>query len=181
MRSDEHLLRDLGTRRAESAARALYRGYQRELFGFVAHRLGDRALAEEVVQDVFTRVWRSAASYDESRATVRTWIYGITRNAIVDAERRRGRRPPAARYAQDDDQGGIDEPIERTLLRWQVGDALARLTPEHREVLRLGHLGGLSVAEIAEALGVAPGTVKSRTYYAMKNLRLVLEEMEITS
>ncbi|RZL32859.1 MAG: sigma-70 family RNA polymerase sigma factor [Rubrivivax sp.] len=180
MRSDEHLLLDLETGRAESAARQLYRGYQRELFGFACHRLGDRALAEEVVQDVFTRVWRNAASYDASRASVRTWIYGILRNAIVDAERRRSRRPPAARYGQDDALVGIDEPIERTLLRWQVADAMARLTAEHREVLHLGHLGGLTVAEIAETLGIPPGTVKSRTFFAMKNLRLALEELEVT-
>lgn len=182
MRADEHLVRDLGTRRrADAAARALYRGYERELFGFAAHRLGDPALAEEVVQDVFTRIWRGAAGYDASQASVRTWVYAIARNAIVDAERRRGRRPPAARFDQDDEAGAVDEPIERALLRWQIADALARLTPEHREVLRLGRLGGLSVAEIAETLGISPGTVKSRTYYALKNLRLVLDEMEITT
>ena len=56
--------------------------------------------------------------------------------------------------------------------------ALERLTPEHREVVRLAHLGGLSVKEIADLLGLPAGTVKSRTYYALQNLRLALDEME---
>jgi RNA polymerase sigma-70 factor (ECF subfamily) len=78
----------------------------------------------------------------------------------------RDRRPPQ------------DEPIERALLRWQVQAALERLTPEHREVVRLAHLGGLSVKEIAKLLGLPAGTVKSRTYYALQNMRLALDEME---
>ena len=173
------LLRDLNSDRGEDAARALYRTYSGELYGFALNRLGDRGLAEEVVQDVFMRVWRHSAEYDPSRGSVRTWLYGITRNAIVDLERHRSRRPPLASREPEDD-GGVspDEPIERALLRWQVQAALERLTPEHREVVRLAHLGGLSVREIAEGLGLPEGTVKSRTYYALQNLRLALDEME---
>jgi RNA polymerase sigma-70 factor, ECF subfamily len=74
----------------------------------------------------------------------------------------------------------VGEPMEQALLRWQVQHALERLSPEHREVLRLGHFGGLSVKEIAAETGVAPGTVKSRTYYALQSLRLALDEMEVT-
>ena len=180
MRSDAQLLNALGTRRGEEAARRLYRTYGRELFGFAFQRLGDRALAEELVQDVFTRVWRKAADYDPSRGSVRTWLYGIARNAVIDAERHRARRPPVAPHADDGRNDPTDEPIERALLRWQVAQAFERLTPEHREVLRLGHFGGLSVREIASLTGVAEGTVKSRTYYAMRSLRLALEEMEVT-
>ena len=130
------------------------------------------------MQDVFTRVWRHAAEYDASRGSVRTWLYGITRNAIVDLERHRARRPPLAAREPDDEGADKDEPIERALLRWQVQAAMERLTPEHREVVRLAHLGGLSVREVAERLGLAEGTVKSRTYYALQNLRLALDEME---
>jgi RNA polymerase sigma-70 factor, ECF subfamily len=172
------LLRDLHSERGEDAARALYRTYSGELYGFAVNRLGDRGLAEEVVQDVFTRVWRHATEYDASRGSVRTWLYGITRNAIVDLERHRARRPPLASREPDDEGADNDEPIERALLRWQVQAALERLTPEHREVVRLAHLGGLSVREIAERTGLAEGTVKSRTYYALQNLRLALDEME---
>jgi RNA polymerase sigma-70 factor (ECF subfamily) len=173
------LLRDLRSDRGEEAARALYRTYAGELYGFALNRLGDRGLAEEVVQDVFMRVWRHAGEYDASRGSVRTWLYGIARNAIVDLERHRSRRPPlAAREPETETGAPPDEPIERALLRWQVQAALERLTPEHREVVRLAHLGGLSVKEIADLTGLPAGTVKSRTYYALQNLRLALDEME---
>ena len=172
------LLRDLHTDRGEDAARALYRTYSGELYGFAVNRLGDRGLAEEVVQDVFTRLWRHAADYDASRGSVRTWLYGIARNAIVDLERHRARRPPVAAREPDSEGADEDEPIERALLRWQVQAALERLTPEHREVVRLAHLGGMSVREIADLTGLPEGTVKSRTYYALQNLRLALDEME---
>jgi RNA polymerase sigma-70 factor, ECF subfamily len=177
--SDESLLlRDLRSDRGEDAARALYRTYSGELYGFALNRLGDRGLAEEVVQDVFMRVWRHAAEYDAGRGSVRTWLYGICRNAIVDLERHRARRPPLAAREPEGEEASHDEPIERALLRWQVQAALERLTPEHREVVRLSHLGGLSVKEIAKLLGLPAGTVKSRTYYALQNMRLALDEME---
>jgi RNA polymerase sigma-70 factor (ECF subfamily) len=178
---DSLLLRDLGSDHGEEAARALYRTYSGELYGFALNRLGDRGLAEEVVQDVFMRVWRHAADYDAARGSVRTWLYGIARNAIVDLERHRSRRPPVAAREPEPDAGpatSADEPIERALLRWQVQAALERLTPEHREVVRLAHLGGLSVKEIADLTGLPEGTVKSRTYYALQNMRLALDEME---
>ena len=177
-RGDEALLRELRSDRGDDAARALYRAYGHELFGFALSRLGDRGLAEELVQDVFTRAWRHAGDYDRRRGSLRTWLYGIARNAIVDLERQRARRPQLpARETEPDALRDADEPIERALLRWQLQAALARLSPEHREVLRLAH-GGLRVQEIAELLGVAPGTVKSRTYYALENMRLALDEME---
>ncbi len=176
---DSLLLRDLRSGRGEDAARALYRTYSGELYGFALNRLGEHGLAEEVVQDVFARVWRHAGEYDRGRGSVRTWLYGITRNAIIDLERHRSRRPPVAgRDVEEGEAGPQDEPIERALLRWQVQSALERLTPEHREVVRLAHLGGLSVGEIADLTGVPTGTVKSRTYYALQNLRLALDEME---
>src|SRR3712207_7856702 len=87
------LLKDLRTSRGEETMRSLYRTYGGELYGFALNCLGDRGLAEEVVQDVFTRVWRHADSFDPAKASFRTWIYGIARNAIIDLERRRSVRP----------------------------------------------------------------------------------------
>lgn len=176
---DEILLRDLHTDRAEDAVRSLYRTYGGELYGFAFNRLGDRGLAEEVVQEIFTRVWRSADAFDARRGSVRTWLYGIARNAVIDVERHRSRRPPLTHFEPDEADDPITEPIEQALVRWQLQKAFERLTPEHREVLRLGHFAGLSVKEIAEVTGLAPGTVKSRTYYAMQSLRLALDEMEV--
>jgi len=174
------LVRALGSRRGESAARALYRAYGGELYGFAHRRLQDSGLAEEVVQDVFTRAWRHSAEYAPDRGSVRTWLYAIARNAVLDAERRRGRRLPPQPYDDAPQTGAEDESIERAMLRWQVELAVSRLTPEHQEVLRLAHFADCSLKEIAERTGLPLGTVKSRTHYAMTNLRLAFEELEIT-
>ncbi len=162
--------------------RTLYRTYGPELYGFAVNALGDRQLAEEVVQDVFTRIWRHADSFDPSRASFRTWIYGIARNAIIDLKRRQQVRPQLATHTTDDEHqepGATDDSFERALLRWQVGAALERLTPEHRQVIRLAHFQGLTLREISERTGIPLGTVKSRTSYALRGLRLALEEMGV--
>jgi RNA polymerase sigma-70 factor (ECF subfamily) len=158
--------------------RELYRRYSSELFGFACNALGDREVAEEVVQDVFARAWRAAADYDPSRASVRTWLYTIARNRIVDARRRASVRPGLAPESAPESPGEIDRELEQAVLRWQVAAALARLTPDHREVIRLSHYEGMTMREIAKAKGLPVGTVKSRAWYAMRSLRLALEEME---
>jgi len=179
--SDGDLVRGLRGKDAQDCARSLYRSYGAELYGFAVNRLGDTHLAEELVQDVFTRAWRSAEQYSPKRGSVRTWLYAIARNALVDAERRRGRRPPPppGHEAGEAAHAGAHEPIERSLLRYQIQLALSRLTFEHRQVLGLVHFRGLSVAEIAALTGLPEGTVKSRLHYAARNFRLALEELEV--
>src|SRR5918998_4599108 len=88
--------------------RELYRRYSGELFGFACNALGDREQAEEVVQDVFARAWRHAADYDRGRATVRTWLYSIARNRIVDARRRASVRPGLAPESAPEPPGEVD-------------------------------------------------------------------------
>jgi RNA polymerase sigma-70 factor (ECF subfamily) len=112
---------------------------------------------------------------------VRTWLYQIARHAIIDARRRASVRPAlasaGAAAAAEDAPGGPS--IEQAMLGWQVAAALDRLTPEHRQVIRMAHVRGMSVREIAHACGLPEGTVKSRTWYALRSLRLVLEEMGV--
>ena len=81
------------------------------------------------MQEVFTRVWRHAGSFDPDKASFRTWLYGIARNAIIDLKRRQSVRPALAAHPVDEEQGATDDSFERALLRWQVGAALERLTP----------------------------------------------------
>ncbi len=173
------LLRDLRTERGEEAARALYRTYSGELYGFAVNRLGDRGLAEEVVQDVFMRVWRHAGEYDAARGSVRTWLYQIARHAIIDMRRRAAARPSLAPREPLFESATSGDSIEQAMLGWQVAAALERLTPEHRQMIRLAHFQGLTMREIAERCELPVGTVKSRTWYALRSLRLVLEEMGI--
>jgi RNA polymerase sigma-70 factor, ECF subfamily len=178
--SDATLVERLPFDRSGDELRELYRRYAPELFGFATSALGDRELAEEVVQDVFAQLWRHAGDYDQRRASVRTWLYAIARNRIIDAHRRAAARP---KRAEEDDSletaAEIDSALDHAILRWQATTALARLSPAHREVIRLAHYGGLTMREISERTGVPLGTVKSRTSYALRHLRLIFDEMEL--
>src|ERR671932_1700380 len=121
------ILKSLNDAQGEDGMPTLYRTYGSELYGFAVNSLGDRQLAEEVVQDVFTRVWRHADSFDPERASFRTWLYGIARNAIIDLKRRSAVRPAVATEPAQLDDGPGDETLERALLAWQVTAALERL------------------------------------------------------
>ena len=173
------ILKTLNDAHGEDGMRTLYRTYGPELYGFAVNSLGDRQLAEEVVQDVFTRVWRHADSFDPERASFRMWLYGIARNAIIDLKRRSAVRPSLATAPAELDEGAGDDMLERALLSWQVTAALERLTPEHRQVIRLAHFQGMRLREIAELTGIPLGTVKSRVSYALRGMRLALEEMGV--
>jgi RNA polymerase sigma-70 factor, ECF subfamily len=177
--SDARLVERLPHDQSGEELRELYRRYAGELFGFACNAVGDRELAEEVVQDVFARLWRHAGDYDPAKASVRTWLYAIARNRIVDARRRAAARPGLAHPEAEERVEELDRELEQAVLRWQVAAALARLSPEHRDVIRLSHWGGLSLREIAERKGIPLGTAKSRAYYALQSLRLILDEMEV--
>src|SRR5437763_15980601 len=104
------MLKTLKTHENEDSMRALYRTYGSELYGFAVSALGDRGQAEELVQEVFTRVWRHADSFDPDKASFRTWLYGIARNAIIDLKRRQSVRPALATHPDsEDEQGAIDD------------------------------------------------------------------------
>jgi RNA polymerase sigma-70 factor (ECF subfamily) len=177
--SDATLVERLPLDASGEELRELYRRYSGELYGFALNALSDRELAEEVVQDVFARAWRHARAYDSRRGSVRTWLYAITRNRIVDARRRAAVRPALAQKEAGDAPGELDSELEQAVLRWQMAAALTRLSPEHREVVRLAHYGGLSLREISERKRIPLGTVKSRSSYALRSLRLILDEMEV--
>jgi RNA polymerase sigma-70 factor, ECF subfamily len=174
------LMKSLQVDASEQSLRALYRTYGGELYGFAVNCLGDRGLAEELVQEVFTRVWRNADKFDPDRATFRTWLYGIARNAVIDFNRRRAVRPSLAAYDADADPEALTDSIEQSVLSWQVAAALERLTPEHRQMIRMAQFRGLTMREIAAHTGLPLGTVKSRTWYALRSLRLAFAEMGVT-
>ena len=193
MSNEVGLIEELRGGNPQAATRALYRTYGAELYGFAASRLGDRGLAEEAVQDIFVRAWRSAGRYDPARGSVRTWLYAIARNALIDVERRRGRWLPTVVCAPDSGessdpthqadpihQADPTEPIEAAMLRYQIKLAISRLTSDHRRIIVMVHFQGLALAEIAALTGLPLGTVKSRLHYATRSLRLALEELEVT-
>ena len=178
--SDAELVERLPDDRTGKSLRTLYRRYSDELHRLAYRALRDRGAADELVQDVFTSVWRRAETYDRRRGSVRTWMYGIARNGVIDRRRRASVRPGPAGFAVDptEEPGALDESIEQAALRWQILDALEQLTPEHREVVQLAHYWGMTMREIASAKDVPVGTIKSRAWYAMRSLRRALEDME---
>jgi RNA polymerase sigma-70 factor (ECF subfamily) len=177
--SDAQLIQRVRADETGEAMRALYRAYSGELYGFALNALGDRGAAEVIVQVVFLRAWRNAGRYDPERAAVRTWLYQIARNAIIDSRRRAAVRPGLPQHEPATEaEGGAT--LEQAMLGWQVAAALERLTPEHRQMIRMAQFRGLTMREIAEHTGLPLGTVKSRTWYALRSLRLVLEEMGVT-
>jgi RNA polymerase sigma-70 factor (ECF subfamily) len=177
--SDAQLMERLRGDATGESLRALYRTYAGELLGFALNALGERGAAEEIVQEVFTRAWRHADRYDPARGSVRTWLYQIARHAIIDMRRRASARPALASGEPLLEATSTRDSIEQAMLGWQVAAALERLTPDHRQMIRLAHFQGMSVREIAEKCELPIGTVKSRTWYALRSLRLVLEEMGV--
>jgi RNA polymerase sigma-70 factor (ECF subfamily) len=140
----------------------------------------DRARAEDVCQETLLRAWRNASILDESQGSVRAWLFTVARNIVIDEWRSR-RHNSELSVAEVPEPA---EPADRTdqlLLSWLVADAITHLSTEHREVLLECYYRGRPVAEAARLLGVPAGTVKSRTHYALRALRLALEEMGVTA
>jgi RNA polymerase sigma-70 factor (ECF subfamily) len=176
--SGDRILKSL---RTDQEVQDAYDRYGGELFGFVLRALEDHQLAEEVVQDTFVRAWRSADQFDPVRGSLRTWLFAIARNVVIDAAGRRAARA----CARLDDAGdnvllGAEsveaDPADRLLLSIQLEEALRRLSPEHREAVVQVHYLGRTCAEVAEGCGIPASTMRSRLYYGVCALRLVLEE-----
>ena len=149
------------------------------LWAFCLHLTGnDRSHAEDVAQETLLRAWRNAAVLEESRGSVRSWLFTVARNIVIDEWRTKRSRNELP-VAEVPDAAGADDRTDQLLLSWVVAEALTRLSAEHRSVLLECYYRGLPVAEAARRLGVPEGTVKSRTHYALRALKLALEEMGV--
>jgi RNA polymerase sigma-70 factor (ECF subfamily) len=148
-------------------------------FGLAQAMLGEPEAAEEVVQDVFERIWREARSYRAERGSVRTWLLAIARNAAIDRYRRTGSKRGKETSLDESAERADPEAealLDRAVRSERVRAALRDLPPEQRTVISLSFYGGLAQSEIASRLGIPLGTVKGRARLALSKLRGALAD-----
>ena len=136
---------------------------------------GDAAHAQDVVQETFLRAWRHPQAFRPERGSPRAWLYAVARRIAIDDSRlARNRHETATGRIPD---VAVADAGDDVVTHELVTAAMARLSADHRAVLREVYYRGRSVDEAAQVLGVPPGTVKSRTHYALRALRLAIEEL----
>src|ERR1017187_8183622 len=163
----------------EAFVRALYAEQGGALLRYALHLTGGgRQRGEALGQGTIGRAWRHPDALTDRPA--RPWLFAVARNLAVDSYRARQARPPETGQAALELLPSDDD-ADRTLESWAVADALASLRPDHRRVIVETYYRGCSVAEAAATLGIPPGTVKSRTFYALKALKLALQERGLAS
>ncbi len=168
----------------EDVVADIYREHAPALRRFIARTSFDRSRTEDVVQEVILRVWRQAPQVSSMRA----YLLQSTRNLLIDMHRTSSRRVVEVAEDRDDDSHARTDPratnpvveIERALDQILVEEALARLHPDHRAVVVALYYQRLTVVEAATSLRVPVGTVKSRSFYAIRSLRAILDEMGVT-
>ncbi len=158
----------------EAALSDLYDLFERPLFSLGIRWLGERGLAEELVQEVIVRVWKGAATFDPKRGQAGSWIFGVARNAATDLARAKQRRPVPVEEVQPPNRDRWDE--ETAWQGWEVGQAIGTLPLEQQQVVELAFVNQCTHAEIAKSLDVPLGTVKTRMYLGLKKLRARLLE-----
>lgn len=161
----------------ERLVHELYAQYAGPLLGYVSGLVGgDRQRAEDIVQETLLRAWRHPEVLHDEERPPRAWLFTVARNLVIDSYRAQSARPTELPEDSAGAVGATEGGIDNALLRFELLDALASLSPAHRQALVAVHYQGHSVAEAAEALGVPEGTVKSRCHYAMRALRVLFQE-----
>jgi len=156
--------------RDDAMIRALYAEHGRALLAYATRLTGDPAAAEDVVQETIVRAWKHPEVLVDSQRPIRPWLFTVVRNLVTDRVRARAARPVESAETlahqpveQDHSDGVVDSLV--------VMAALDRLSAPQRDVLVQLYYQGRTVTEAADVLGIPPGTVKSRSYHALRALR----------
>ncbi len=162
-------------KRDREALAEIYGRFQRPLFRYLFHLLGQKELAEDVLQEVFVVVWQKAHTF-QCRSEATHWIFGIAHHQAFKALRRETKVVPGLDDALDlpDEAASPEANLLSQTTTEEIAAALACLTPEHREVLELAFFQDFTGKEIAAIIGIPPGTVKSRLSYARRALKAAL-------
>lgn len=167
----------------EDQVHAAYLLHGPEIYRFVLRGLDDAGAAQDVTQETFLKAWRHADKYDPELASLRSWLFGIARNTMIDHARAAAVRPWQARLldppAAQEAGEHVPDPTEQLLGAWLVEEALRRISEQHRVAIVETHLRERPHDEVAAELGIPVGTLRSRVFYGLKSLRTVMDEMGV--
>jgi RNA polymerase sigma factor (sigma-70 family) len=171
---DQRLMRSFAAR-DPGAADTLYRRFAGRIYGLGLVMLGNDAAAQDLVQDTFVKLWRSADRYDRSRGKLETWVLLMARSLGIDAIRRRVLEARTLEHldppVEADQAPGPDDQVITLDLTERARSAMSSLPPEQRAALELAYLGGKTSAEISDLEGIPVGTAKTRIRAALLRLR----------
>ncbi|MEO6793897.1 MAG: sigma-70 family RNA polymerase sigma factor [Mycobacterium sp.] len=161
--------------------KALYDEHAAVLWRYALRLTGDAARAEDVVQETLLRAWQHPDVISDPERSPRAWLCTVARNMIIDERRSAQFRNVVGDLdeATTPEKPTRDE-VDNALDRMLIGDAMTNLSPEHQAVIERSYYRGWTTSQTAEDLGIAEGTVKSRLHYAVRALRLALQEMGVT-
>lgn len=161
--------------------KALYDKHAAVLWRYALRLTGDAAHAEDVVQETLLRAWQHPEVVGDTERSARAWLFTVARNMIIDDRRSARYRNVVGSLDEDGapEQATPDE-VNAALDRLLIADAMAQLSAEHRAVIERSYYRGWTTAQIAGDLDIAEGTVKSRLHYAVRALRLTLQELGVT-
>jgi RNA polymerase sigma-70 factor (ECF subfamily) len=159
--------------------KALYDEHAAALWRYALRLTNNRNRAEDVVQETLLRAWQHPEVVGDTERSARAWLFTVARNLIIDESRTARARTEVTSLDKVPEPAGPDQ-VNAALDRMLIADALAQLSAEHRAVISRSYYRGWTTAQIAADLGIAEGTVKSRMHYAVRAMRLTLQELGVT-
>ncbi|QJD82963.1 RNA polymerase sigma factor [Cohnella herbarum] len=171
------------TRKDSQALQLIYERYERPIYTFAFRIVKDAMLAEEVVQELFLRIWNAAEKYDGDQGKLSSWMFTLTRNIAIDGLRRRqirtSKQVVKTEQLNQTPDSATDTAIavETKVIGEQVRQAMRKLSPDQHQVVELIYFGGYTQQEVSVSCDIPLGTVKSRVRLAMKALKSELENI----
>ena len=183
--SDEILIARVA--QGETAAlETLYDRHASTVLGIALRIIGDRALAEDILQETFWRIWQNPTSYQPQRGAFTTWLFRVARNLAIDIYRHQSARPQVIAGATDadtildqlpDPEMDVPQEAQTNVMMKQARAALKSLPREQRQVIEMAYFYGMTRQEIAEATGESTGTIHTRARLGLQKLRQTLDRM----
>jgi RNA polymerase sigma-70 factor, ECF subfamily len=178
--SDQDLLSQISAR-STAAMETFYKRHASAVYAFAHRRMGDTALADEVVNDTLHQVWQSAGKF-AAQSSAKTWLLGIAKNKILDALRSKGRLQARELDTSEDEQHNFADTAPgvyaQLLARQQghhLGQCFDQLPPEQQSCMHLSFVEGMTLAEIATVMAIPANTVATRIFHAKRKLRECME------